>query len=139
MLVHPIFSLWHSLFQELWYNTCFYLFIPFHYMYFVCSHKVLCFSLMTFLYFPEETELPCSSTQFSRFSGRKCACWFLLRMMTSSQWMMGQVIQNVMNLKRLWIWKLKRNLNLNKIWKIKQLIYFNNKKQVLYGQNVCRY
>ena len=51
-----------------------YLFIPFHYMYFLCSHKVLCFSLMTFLYFPEETGLPCSSPQYSRFSGRKCAC-----------------------------------------------------------------
>jgi hypothetical protein len=44
--------------------------------------------------------------------------------------MMGQMIQNVMILKRLWIWKLKRNLNLNKIKKIKQLIYL--KKQNKY-------
>ena len=105
-----------------------YLFIPFHFITCIFSVHIKCF--VTFPYFPEETGLPCSSPQFSRFSGRKCACWFLLRMMTSSQWMMGQMIQNVMILKRLWIWKLKRNLNLNKIKKIKQLIYL--KKQNKY-------
>jgi hypothetical protein len=45
-----------------------------------------------------------------------------------------------LNLKRLWIWKLKRNLNLNKILKkLNNWFILKKTTQVLYWQNVSYY